>query len=270
MKHSNSNKDKKRRQKSNQANKFSLNVLKKCQICCATRLPNSVIQVITDIYGAGLSVFRCTYPNLLFIVTVVHPVDLQPVDSFTTIASRGKAPQERLNDYLELCSTYIEPLPIESVPTIFKEQAPGNEMFNQVLFAQLPSIVSSEENLELLSAFRAMIDARKNIVTNTHTDTHSNVDSDGFFHLGAWNKKANGMKLTNDTLAKDYLAALQSTIRQTTHTFFKVLEKVAAKIASIMEKLCPHLIEYQHWYDFYISFQWSKPLIIDARVGDHV
>jgi hypothetical protein len=77
-------------------------------------------------------------------------------------------------------------------------------MFNQVLFAQLPSIVSSEDNFELLSAFHAMIDARKDIV------------------------------------------------------FLKVLEKVAAKIAPIMEKLCPRLMEYQHRYDFYTSFQSSQ------------
>jgi hypothetical protein len=144
--------------------------------------------------------------NLLFIVSVVHPINLQLVDGFTTIASGGKVLQELLNDYLKLCSAHIESLPIESVSTVFKEQAPSNGMFNQVLFAQLPSIVTSEKNLKLLSAFHAMIDAQKDIVTNTHTDTHSNVDFNGLFHLGAWNKKANSMKLTN------YPAAFQPAI----------------------------------------------------------
>jgi hypothetical protein len=50
----------------------------------------------------------------------------------------------------------------------------------------------------------------------------------------------------------------------------KVLENVAAKIAPIMEKLCPRLMEYQHRYDFYTSFQSSKPLIIVDSVEDHV
>jgi hypothetical protein len=81
-------------------------------------------------------------------------------------------------------------------------------MFNQVLFAQLPSIFSSKDNFELLSAFCTIIDARKDIVTSTHTDTHSSVNSDSLLHLRAWNKKANSMKLTNDTLAKDYPAPL--------------------------------------------------------------
>jgi hypothetical protein len=85
-------------------------------------------------------------------------------------------------------------------------------MFNQVLLAQLPSIVSLEDNFELLSAFCVMINAQKDIVTNTHADTHSSVASESLLHLGAWSKKANGMKLTNDTLAKDYPEALQPAI----------------------------------------------------------
>jgi hypothetical protein len=219
---------------------YTKNVQEKRADSRAKILTFGAVEIIEQRYGGrpGAYLYYASRIITTHLLTVVESVNLKPLDGFTKIKGGKKAMEERLQQYPDLLKTPIEPLPIRSVPTIFKERDPDESIFNELLVGQLPAFFPSQLVQNLLRAFRKMMAAREGI-PNNDKDSRSNR---GFspLHLGAWKKQNNPMNLASDTRPNTEAA------QEATDEFLYELEEVADILAPVVEELCPRLMKRLH------------------------
>jgi hypothetical protein len=255
-KKSNANKTTKQRENPDQR-VYTPNVHEKRADSRATILNSGAVELLLSRYGGkwpGKSLALVYYYDA-HLSEVVHKVDLKPVDGFTIIKAGEQAIQDRLDEYPELRTAPIVPIPVRDVPTIFKERDTDEAICNEVLVAQLPSYLPPEVVQGLLKAFRRMMEVRSGMPSDSK-DSRSNLDSPPL-HLGAWQKYWNALNLTGDTRAGDEL------VQEAVDAFLCEVEKAAAIMAPVMEEMFPRLMAKLRRYVFLycLNIFPSHPLI---------
>jgi hypothetical protein len=194
---------------------------------------------------------------------------LKPVDVFTTISSGKQALHNKLEENPGVQEGPITHIEQKNVPTIFKERNPAELIFNTILIAHFPHLISPQLSRDILTAFLKMMDARKleaelteqkkksnrkkKKATTGHKDTRSNLGSEPL-HLGIWEKQANDLNLTAATRSEN------EEVCEATLEFLQQVGKIAELLLPIMEELCPHLMERHHKY---VLFLLTHPNLIE-------
>jgi hypothetical protein len=255
-KKSNANKTTKQRENPDQR-VYTLKVSEKRADSRATILTSGVIELLLGRYGGrwpSKTLALIHYYNA-HLSEDIHKKNLKPVDGFTSIKAGEQALQDRLDQYPELRTASITPIPVTDVPTIFKERAPDDAICNEILVAHLPSFLPPELVQGLLNAFRRLMEVRSGM-SSSEKDSRSDLDSPPM-HLGAWQKYWNALNLTADTRAGG------SAVQEAVNAFFCEVEKAAAIMAPLIEEMFPRLMVKLHQYVFlYCPFTSpSLPLI---------
>jgi hypothetical protein len=164
------------------------------------------------------------------------------MDKFSVIRAGLEAVQQRMKVNPELANKPTPLLKRTGAPVLFKELKPKDEISNQFLLSFLPSILPLDILRSVLHFFDDMMDARASdpdVKEGAHNDPRSQLDAPPL-HFGIWRKYCNALGWTTDTLAGS-LTTVAATM-----AFLMEVEKIAAILSPIIEKVYPRFMERQH------------------------